>query len=159
MNNNPVNDFLKKIFGNHALQENLRSFLEEFSIFETDATTESKTTKAIFKELKEDFPDATIKASHKLEGNFKLKIALEVDEQIGIEVKLANVLVKSPVNIMKFLGQAICLQKKYGSHFYIVIVGAEEMTQNPVIVELVNMLQNLKMTVFYIEWETNITEK
>ena len=154
MNSNTVNDFLKKIFGKHAFQENLRSFLEELSIFETDATTESKTTKIIVKELKEDFPDEQIVTGRKLAGSFNLKLAIEINGQVGLEVKLVKTLIKSPVNVVKFIGKAVCLQKKYGTHLYLLLVGAESDAQEPIMIELVEMLEDRKMNVFYIDWET-----
>jgi|GEM_PF-6116296 len=152
MNTNPVNDFLKKIFGNHAFLENLKDSLNDMSLKESKAKTEAQSIKAIINNIKEEFEEVEIAQSIKFDGNFKIKIAIEVEETIGIDVKMAKSLANSAVNAQKLIGQLVWLKaNRYNTHLFLAIVGDKDSAQAPLIQELTNFLESMKINVYYIE--------
>jgi len=152
MNTNPVNDFLKKIFGNHALLENLKDSLNDMSLQEGKAKTEAQAIKAIVNNIKEEFEEVEIVPNIKFDGNLKLKIAIEVEETIGIDVKMAKSLANSAVNAQKLIGQLTWLKaNKYSTHLFLTIVGDKDNSKNPLIQELTTFLESMKINVYYIE--------
>lgn len=154
MNTNPVNDFLKKIFGNHALLENLKDSLSDMALPENKAKTETQSIKAIIKNIKEEFEDEHIEIAQsvKFDGNLKLKIAIEVEEEIGIDVKMAKSLANSAINAQKLIGQLTWLKaKKYNTHLFLLIVGDKASEKEPLIQELTTFLESMKINVYYVE--------
>lgn len=154
MNTNPVNDFLKKIFGNHALLENIKDSLSDMAIPANKAKTETQSIKAIINNLKEEFEEEHIEITQsvKFDGNLKLKIAIEVEEEIGIDVKMAKSLANSAVNAQKLIGQLTWLKaKKYTPYLFLAIVGDKASEKEPLIQELITFLESMKINVYYIE--------
>ena len=83
-------------------------------------------------------------------GNLALKIDIDIDERIGVEIKLAEEL-KNASTAQRLLGQVLYYSKrKYMFNLIVLVIGSNKMQSEPIIKEIKSLIEDdLGLTFMY----------
>ena len=130
--------------------------MEEFKIKSSQVSKEGDAEKILVNFLREYFPKSDIDSQHKLGGYIGHIIDVDIDKRYGIELKLANSLYKSAANIQRLIGQLFYYKKTYGDNLFLFIIGPKELQKEPMIKELMNLVEeDLGIELYYIKFSGN----
>ena len=125
--------------------------LDEISISPNQIKTEKTVENLFVKELRLEFEG--VHQQYNVGGYLGLKSDIDIGNgDVGIELKLASSLNRSAANIQRLFGQAIYYQKRlYENDLIVVIVGTSKYKDEPFMVEIMEFLEDLGITVYYKE--------
>ena len=110
---------IDKLRGGTVEVEDIIEVLDELKITEAQYTSEKNIEKIIAEKLDDYW---RVHRQYNMEGFLGLKIDIDINETVGIELKLAKEL--NATNIERLLGQTMYYQRrKYGDNLIVVVVG------------------------------------
>lgn len=129
---NGVSGVIKRISGKTITAEQVLDVLEQLRIAQSQYTTEKHVETIIAKSLD---PFFSVHRQYNIGGFLGLKIDIDLNETVGLEIKLAKEL--TTTTIERLLGQTIYYSKrKYGSKLIVLIVGTAKEANTRVMEEL-----------------------
>ena len=88
------------------------SDIEECNIYGRNYPTEKECEQTILKHLRTKEGYNNVHQQYSVGGNLALKIDIDIDERIGVEIKLAEQLYENASNAQRLLGQVLYYSKK-----------------------------------------------
>lgn len=127
------------------------SDIEECKIYSRNYPTEKECEETILKYLRSKSGYNNVHQQYSVGGNLALKIDLDIDERIGVEIKLAEQLIENASNAQRLLGQVLYYSKrKYQNNVIVLVIGANKWQNDPLIKELASLIENdLNLTFLY----------
>jgi hypothetical protein len=127
------------------------SDIEECNIYSRNFPSEKDCEQTILKHLRTKSGYNNIHQQYSVGGNLALKIDLDIDERIGVEIKMADALIENASNAQRLLGQVLYYSKrKYQFNFIVLVIGSLKHKNDPVIKELSSFIENdLNLTFLY----------
>lgn len=127
------------------------SDIEECNIYSRNYPTEKDCEQTILKHLRAKSGYNNVHQQFSVGGNLALKIDLDIDERIGVEIKLAEQLIENASNAQRLLGQVLYYSKrKYQNNVIVLVIGASKSQSDPLIKELASLIENdLNLTFLY----------
>ena len=94
-----------------------------------------------------------VHSQYSVGGNLGLKVDVDVNESLGIEIKLAKQIESSTANMMRLFGQAVYYsRRKYGKeNMLVLIVGNERYKNSERFKELFKYLEKEYITYYYLK--------
>lgn len=127
--------------------DDVLNVLEELIITDSQCSTEKNIEKIISTKLDDYFK---IHRQYSIGGFISLKIDIDVNETVGIELKLAKEL--KTVNIERLLGQVLYYsRRKYKSKLLVVIVGTTKDENNRIIEELQDIIEEQGVNFYFLK--------
>lgn len=127
-----ASNVIKRISGRTLTTEQVLDVLEGIKIAQTQYTTEKNVENVLAKLLD---PHFAVHRQYNIGGFLGLKIDIDLNETVGIEIKLAKEL--TTTTIERLLGQIIYYSKrKYGQKLIVLIVGTSKESNTRVMEEL-----------------------
>ena len=125
--------------------------IEECNIYVRYYPSEKDCEQTILKFLRSKSGYNNVHQQFSVGGNLALKIDLDIDERIGVEIKMAEELLKNASNAQRLLGQALYYSKrKYNENVIVVVIGSSKNQNEPMIKELKLFIeQDLGLTFLY----------
>jgi len=125
--------------------------IEELNIYSRNYPAERDCEELILKHLRAKSGYNNVHHQFSVGGNLALKIDIDIDERIGIEIKLAEQLIESASNAQRLIGQALYYSKrKYQNNVIILIIGLLKFKNDPMIKELKSIIEDdLGLTFIY----------
>ncbi|XOV91643.1 MAG: hypothetical protein ACFHWX_15695 [Bacteroidota bacterium] len=131
-------------FSNNLI-EDVEEFLLDMKVSVLDDTTEKEIENIIASKLRKEFE--RVHQQFNVEGYIGLKVDIDVNEEVGIELKLAKDLQRAH-QIHRLFGQAVYYDKrKYDGNLLVLIVGSNSELKSPVINEVGEFLEELGISV------------
>jgi hypothetical protein len=127
------------------------SDLEECNIYSRNYPTEKDCEQTILKHLRAKSGYNNVHQQYSVGGNLALKIDLDIDERIGVEIKLAEQLIENASNAQRLLGQVLYYSKrKYQHNVIVLVIGVSKSQNDPLIKELASFIEkDLNLTFLY----------
>jgi hypothetical protein len=127
------------------------SDINECNIYSRNFPSEKDCENTILKHLRSKSGYTNVHQQFSVGGNLALKIDLDIDERIGVEIKLAEELIKNASNAQRLLGQVLYYSKrKYQQNVIVLVIGSSKFQSNPLINELSSLIENdLNLTFIY----------
>jgi hypothetical protein len=127
------------------------SDIEECNIYSSNYPTEKECEQSILKHLRTKTGYSNVHQQYSVGGNLALKIDLDIDERIGVEIKLAEQLIENASNAQRLLGQVLYYSKrKYQSNVIVLVIGPSKLKNDPLIKELSSLIeQDLNLTFLF----------
>jgi hypothetical protein len=127
------------------------SDIEECNVYGRNIFTEKDCEETILKHLRSKSGYNNVHQQYSIGGNLALKIDMDIDERIGIEIKLAEQLKDSASNAQRLLGQLLYYSKrKYQSNIIVLVIGPSKLKNDPLIKELNTFIEeDLNLTFLY----------
>jgi hypothetical protein len=127
------------------------SDIEECNIYSRNYPTEKECEQTILKHLRTKSGYSNVHQQYSVGGNLALKIDLDIDERIGVEIKLAEQLIENASNAQRLLGQVLYYSKrKYQSNVIVLVIGQSKLKNDPLIKELSSLIeQDLNLTFLF----------
>ncbi len=127
------------------------SDINECNIYSRNYPSEKDCEQTILKHLRSKSGYTNVHQQFSVGGNLALKIDLDIDERIGVEIKLAEELVKNASNAQRLLGQALYYSKrKYQQNVIVLVIGPNKLQSDPLIKELASFIEiDLNLTFIY----------
>jgi len=117
------------------------SDIEDCSLYSRNIYDEKEAENAVLKYLRAQEGYSKVHQQFSVGGNLALKIDIDIDERIGIEIKLAEQL--TATNAQRLLGQVLYYSKrKYQKNLIVLIVGNKKMENDPIIKELQSLIED-----------------
>jgi hypothetical protein len=125
--------------------------IEECNIYSRNFPSEKECEQTILKHLRAKSGYNNVHQQYSVGGNLALKIDLDIDERIGVEIKLADQLIDNASNAQRLLGQVLYYSKrKYQYNVIVLVIGASKLQNDPLIKELASLIENdLNLTFLY----------
>lgn len=125
--------------------------IKELNIYSRNYPTEKECEDQILKYLRTKEGYKNVHQQFSVGGNLALKIDLDIDERIGIEIKLAEQLIENASNAQRLIGQALYYAKrKYKSNVIILVIGLSKFSNEPRINEIRSIIEeDLNLTFIY----------
>ena len=94
-----------------------------------------------------------VHSQYSVGGNLGLKVDVDVNESVGIEIKLAKQIDSSTANMMRLFGQAVYYsRRKYGKeNMLVLIVGNEKYKNSERFKELFKYLEKEDISYYYLK--------
>ena len=94
-----------------------------------------------------------VHSQYSVGGNLGLKVDVDVNESVGIEIKLAKQIESSTANMMRLFGQAVYYsRRKYGKeNMLVLIVGNEKYKNSERFKELFKYLEKEDISYYYLK--------
>ena len=94
-----------------------------------------------------------VHSQYSVGGNLGLKVDVDVNESVGIEIKLAKQIESSTANMMRLFGQAVYYsRRKYGKeNMFVLIVGNEKYMNSERFKELFKYLEKEDISYYYLK--------
>lgn len=122
--------------------------LDELQIKASQYTTEKNIESIVAQHIDSDYD---VHRQYNIGGFLGLKIDIDVNQSVGIEIKLAKELVGSASAIERLLGQLIYYRhRKYGKKLVVLVVGTKK-EKSRVLEELEDLIDSLNITFYYLE--------
>ena len=122
--------------------------LDELQIKASQYTTEKSIESIVAQHIDSNYD---VHRQYNIGGFLGLKIDIDVNQAVGIEIKLAKELVGSATVIERLLGQTIYYKhRKYGKRLIILVVGTKK-EKSRVLEELEELINSLGVTFYYLE--------
>lgn len=110
--------------------------IQEINIYSKNYPSEKECEDTILKHLRNKSGYKNVHRQFSVGGNLALKIDLDIDERIGIEIKLAEELMNAS-NAQRLLGQALYYsRRKYNQNIIIVVIGPTKLQKDPMLKEI-----------------------
>ena len=133
--------------------DTLRQFLEEEIIFSpsilrstqySGESKEKRVQKSLFKQLIAQYGKDNITTEYAVGGHWKMAIDVDMfNGTFGIELKVAEQLIKSATNVERLLGQVVYYNKRrYNCNMFVMVVG-KSVEYNASIKELGEFIEEL----------------
>lgn len=133
--------------------DTLRQFLEEEIIFSpsilrstqySGESKEKRVQKSLFKQLIAQYGKDNITTEYAVGGHWKMAIDVDIfNGTFGIELKVAEQLIKSATNVERLLGQVVYYNKRrYNGNMFVMVVG-KSVEYNASIKELGEFIEEL----------------
>lgn len=124
--------------------------IEECNIYSKNYPTEKECEETILKHLRNKSGYNNVHKQFSVGGNLALKIDLDIDERIGVEIKLAEELMSATTS-QRLLGQVLYYSKrKYMFNLIVLVIGPNKMQNEPIIKELKTLIEeDLGLTFMY----------
>lgn len=133
--------------------DTLRQFLEEEVIFSPSVlrstqysgeSKEKRVQKSLFKQLISQYGKDNITTEYAVGGHWKMAIDVDMfNGTFGIELKVAEQLIRSATNVERLLGQVVYYNKRrYNGNMFVMVVG-KSVEYNASIKELGEFIQEL----------------
>lgn len=133
--------------------DTLRQFLEEEIIFSpsilrstqySGESKEKRVQKSLFKQLIAQYGKDNITTEYAVGGHWKMAIDVDMfNGTFGIELKVAEQLIKSATNVERLLGQVVYYNKRrYNGNMFVMVVG-KSVEYNASIKELGEFIEEL----------------
>lgn len=149
-------NIFKKLFGSsdEVTCDIIMDDLDRFSIYESEVTTERAVEKKLAEFLRKHF--CTVSTQYKIGGHSGLSVDIDLfDGEFGIEIKLANQLIKNVGNIHRMIGQAVYYDKRlYNGNLIVAIIGNKKNMDEPSIDEAMDFLNEMGIDSIYITTKT-----
>lgn len=125
--------------------------IDELNIYSRNFPTEKDCEDLILKHLRAKSGYNNVHHQFSVGGNLALKIDIDIDERIGVEIKLAEQLIESASNAQRLIGQALYYSKrKYQFNVIVLIIGPTKFKNDPLIKELKGIIEeDLGLTFIY----------
>lgn len=138
---------INKLAGNTLEANDVIAILDEIKITEAQYTTEKNIEKIISDKI-DDYFD--VHRQYNIGGFLGLKIDIDVNESVGIELKLAKEL--TTTNIERLLGQVLYYsRRKYKSKLIVVIVGSAKEANSRIIEELQDIIEEQDVNFYFLK--------
>lgn len=146
--------FISKILGTTPSIDKIVEYLNHIPLNRQQCRTEKQAESNIQKQLIEiidkSFHEVKVHTQYSVGGNMGLKIDIDIADDIGIEIKLANQLIGNATNFQRAIGQAIYYSwKLYGNDIILLVIGSEKDRSNPDIKELQEICENQEFNFHY----------
>ncbi len=133
--------------------DTLKQFLEEGIIFSpsilrstqySGESKEKRVQKSLFKQLIAQYGKDNITTEYAIGGHWKMAIDVDMfNGTFGIELKVAEQLIKSATNVERLLGQVVYYNKRrYNGNMFVMVVG-KSVEYNASIKELGEFIEEL----------------
>jgi len=124
--------------------------IEECNIYSKNYPTEKECEQTILKHLRLQAGYNNVHRQFSVGGNLALKIDLDIDERIGVEIKLAEELMNAST-AQRLLGQVLYYSKrKYMFNLIVLVIGPNKMQNEPIIKEIKTLIEeDLGLTFMY----------
>lgn len=124
--------------------------IEECNIYSKNYPTEKECEQTILKHLRLQAGYNNVHRQYSVGGNLALKIDLDIDERIGVEIKLAEELMNAST-AQRLLGQVLYYSKrKYMFNLIVLVIGPNKMQNEPIIKEIKSLIEeDLGLTFMY----------
>lgn len=138
---------INKLAGKTIEASDVIAILNEIKITEAQYTTEKNIEKIISDKI-DDYYD--VHRQYNIGGFLGLKIDIDVNESVGIELKLAKEL--TTTNIERLLGQVLYYsRRKYKSKLIVVIVGSAKEANSRIIEELQDIIEEQDVNFYFLK--------
>lgn len=133
-----ISNVIKHVSGQIVTTKQVIAILEETKVNLSQYTTEKNVENILSESLKKHFE---VHRQYNIGGFLGLKIDIDVEETVGIEIKLAKELT---ANVMeRLLGQVVYYsRRKYQQKLIVVIVGTAKEHDNRAVEELKDIIQS-----------------
>lgn len=156
------NEEIDKLFKNFMEKptiELLKHYLEEEIVFPSSIlrstkyageSKEKRIQKSLFKQLIDKYEKENVTTEYAVGGHWKMAIDVDMfNGTYGIELKVAEQLIKSATNVERLLGQVIYYNKRRYHGNMIVLVVGKATEYNSAIKELVEFIEELGVHFIY----------
>lgn len=133
--------------------EDIKQYLEEEVVFPTSIlratqysgeSKEKRVQKSLFKQLIDKYAKENVATEYAVGGHWKMAIDVDLfNGTYGIELKVAEQLIKSATNVERLLGQVVYYNKRRYHGNMIVLVVGKNTEHNSAIKELAEFIKEI----------------
>jgi len=131
--------------------ESVKRSLSRLKITPYQIKSERTVENLVVEHLKKGFK--RVHSQYSVGGNLGLKVDVDINESVGIEIKLAKQIESSTANMMRLFGQAVYYsRRKYGKeNMLVLIVGNEKYKNSERFKELFKYLEAEEISYYYLK--------